>query len=177
MSKIGKQQISIPEKVKIHLIKKMLNVKGPKGELVMRTFDDLISLEINESYIKLFPKKTTKTSRAIWGLTRALINNMVIGVSKGFSKKLEINGIGYKASVNHGLLTLTLGFSHDIIYQVPRNVNIQCIKNIVEVSGCDKQLIGQVCADIKNMKKYEPYKSKGIKCQGEFTLTKQGKRK
>ncbi|EDV18574.1 hypothetical protein TRIADDRAFT_34975, partial [Trichoplax adhaerens] len=105
------------------------------------------------------------------------INNMVIGVNEGFVKKLEINGVGYKVNIDSDLLILTLGYSHDIIYPIPQGVSIKCVKNIIEVSGCDKQLVGQVCADIRSLRKPEPYKGKGIKYEDEVILRKEGKKK
>ena len=176
MSKIGKQQINIPDKVTVGLEKNYLKAKGPKGELGMHIFDS-INVELNDKYISVSPKEISKKTKSLWGLSRSLINNMVIGVNDGFTKKLEINGVGYKANVDSDLLILTLGYSHDIIYPVPQDVSIKCTKNIIEVSGCDKQLVGQVCADIRSLRKPEPYKGKGIKYEDEIILRKEGKKK
>ena len=176
MSKIGKQHINIPDKVKVTLDDSNLVVQGPKGELSMKMFDS-INLELNDARITLTPKKMTKKVKALWGLTRALINNMVTGVIEGFTKRLEINGIGYKANMDGNLLILSLGYSHDIIYPIPDNINVKCEKNKIEVTGYDKQLVGQVCADIRSLKKPEPYKGKGIKYENEVILRKAGKKK
>lgn len=176
MSKIGKQQINIPTKVYVHFAGNSLSVKGPKGELSMTMFEP-INLEMNSNWIRVTPKELTKKNKSIWGLARSLVNNMVIGVSEGFSKKLEINGVGYKASIDDNLLILTLGFSHDIVYPIPKGINVKCVKNVIEVSGIDKQLVGQVCADIRSFRKPEPYKGKGIKYEDETILRKEGKKK
>ena len=176
MSKIGKQQINIPDKVTVGFDKNYLNIKGPKGELGMHMFDS-INVELNEKYISVYPKEISKKTKSLWGLSRSLINNMVIGVNEGFVKKLEINGVGYKVNIDSNLLILTLGYSHDIVYPIPQGVTIRCTKNIIDVSGCDKQLVGQVCADIRSLRKPEPYKGKGIKYEDEIILRKEGKKK
>jgi large subunit ribosomal protein L6 len=176
MSKIGKQQIKIPGQVKINFEDDFLVVKGPKGELSMNVFDS-ISLKLNDDNIVLSPKTITKKVKSLWGLTRSLINNMVIGVTDGFVKKLEINGVGYKVNIDDDLLILALGYSHDIIYPIPEGVSVKCTKNTIEVSGCDKQLVGQVCADIRSLRKPEPYKGKGIKYENEVIVRKEGKKK
>ncbi len=177
MSKIGKQHINIPDKVKVTLDNHNLVIHGPKGELNMRVFDT-INAELGDAKIILTPKEITKKIKSLWGLARSLINNMVIGVVEGFTKRLEISGVGYKVGMDGDLLILTLGYSHEIIYPVPENIEIKCIKNnLIEVTGCDKQLVGQVCADIRSLRKPEPYKGKGIKYENEVILRKEGKKK
>ena len=176
MSKIGKQHINIPEKVKVTLNNSNLVVNGPKGELSMKMFDS-INLELSDTKIILIPKEITKKVKSLWGLARALINNMVIGVAEGFTKRLEINGVGYKANMDGDLLILNLGYSHEIIYPIPSDVQVKCEKNKIEVTGCDKQLVGQICADIRSLRKPEPYKGKGIKYENEIILRKEGKKK
>lgn len=176
MSKIGKQQINIPAEVVIRLEERSILVKGPRGELSMDVFGS-IDLKLDNNCIILSPKIITKKVKSLWGLSRSLINNMVIGVTKGFIKKLEINGVGYKANIDGDLLILALGYSHDIIYPIPQGIDIKCIKNIIEVTGCDKQLVGQVCADIRSLRKPEPYKGKGIKYTDELIIRKEGKKK
>ncbi len=176
MSKIGKQQIKIPGQVKINFEDDFLVVKGPKGELSMNVFDS-INLKLNEDSIVLSPKTITKKVKSLWGLTRSLINNMVIGVTDGFVKKLEINGVGYKVNMDGDLLILALGYSHDIVYPIPEGVSVKCTKNTIEVIGCDKQLVGQVSADIRSLRKPEPYKGKGIKYENEVIVRKEGKKK
>ena len=177
MSKIGKQHVNIPDKVKITLDDSNLVVQGPKGELSMRMFN-AINLKLNDAEVILSPKEMTKKVKSLWGLARTLVNNMVIGVVEGFTKRLEINGVGYKANMDGDLLILTLGYSHEIIYPIPKDIEIKCIKNnLIEVTGCDKQLVGQVCADIRSLRKPEPYKGKGIKYENEVILRKEGKKK
>ena len=176
MSKIGKQHINIPDKVKVTLDNSNLVVHGPKGELSMKMFDS-INLELSDAKIILTPKEITKKVKSLWGLARALINNMVIGVVEGFTKRLEINGVGYKANMDSDLLILNLGYSHEVIYPIPSDVQVKCEKNKIEVTGCDKQLVGQVCADIRSLRKPEPYKGKGIKYENEIIIRKEGKKK
>jgi large subunit ribosomal protein L6 len=177
MSKIGKQHIGISDKVQVTFKDSNLMVKGPKGELSMQMFDS-INLEIKDSKVILTPKELTKKVKSLWGLARSLVNNMIIGVGEGFTKKLEINGVGYRASIDGDLLVLTLGYSHDIIYPIPEKVEVKCLKNtLISVTGCDKQLVGQVCADIRSLRKPEPYKGKGIKYENEVILRKEGKKK
>jgi len=176
MSRIGKQKVSIPKDVNIRFKDDYLNVTGPNGQLQIKMFKS-INLEICDDSIQLTLKKEVKKEKAIWGLARSLVNNMVVGVSQGFAKKLEINGVGYKAHIKPGFLILALGFSHDIIYPIPQNISITCLKNIIKISGCDKQLVGQVSADIRSLRKPEPYKGKGIKYVNEEILRKEGKKK
>merc|ERR1712151_92075 len=128
----------------------------------MEIFDS-IKVELSDSVISVTLKHNSKSNKPLWGLSRSLINNMVIGVKEGFAKKLEINGVGYRANIDSNFLVLTLGYSHDIIYSIPSGVNVKCTKNIIEVSGYDKQLVGQVSVDIRSLRKPEPYKGKGIK--------------
>lgn len=176
MSKIGKQKINIPKNVNVQIQSNILSVKGPKGNLKIFTFESL-NFEIFDSYIKVTPKEITKKSRAVWGLARALVNNMIIGVHKGFKKSLIINGVGYKANIYGDILILSLGFSHEIMYSIPKTICIECVKNTIKISGCDKQLVGQVSADIKKFRKLDPYKGKGIKYEDESILRKTGKKK
>jgi len=176
MSRIGKQQLNIPATVKVLYKDRNLTISGPNGTLTLQT-SNLIGYKITNTTINLFPTKTTKKTKSIWGLSRSLVNNMIIGVSQGFSKKLEVNGVGYKAHVKQDLLILTLGFSHDIIYPIPQHIIIKCFKNIIEISGCDKQLIGQISADIRSMRKPEPYNGKGIRYMNELIIKKEGKKK
>lgn len=176
MSRIGKQKIGIPENVNVHSKDNYIEVVGPNGRLHMKILNS-IHVEICSQFVQLTPKKEVKKNKSIWGLTRSLINNMVVGVSQGFTKKLEINGVGYKAHTKSEFLILTLGFSHDIIYPIPQNISITCLKNIITISGCNKQLVGQVSADIRGLRKPEPYKGKGIKYVDETIIRKEGKKK
>jgi len=176
MSRIGKQQINLPSEVNITFNNGYVEVRGPLGQLSMKLLDS-VEIQKNDRNIKLSLKGESKTGKAMWGLSRSLINNMVVGVSKGFTKKLEINGVGYKASTISDFLVLTLGYSHDIMYPIPNGISIKCNKNFIEVSGYDKQLVGQVSANIRSLRKPEPYKGKGIKYENEIILRKEGKKK
>jgi large subunit ribosomal protein L6 len=176
MSKIGKQAISLPENVKVLMKDGFVFVEGPKGKLDFKVSDSL-SVKINDNLLSVVPKSNVKNIRPLWGLSRAIINNLVVGVSSGFLKKLEINGVGYKAVMDDRLLILTLGYSHEIMYPVPENIEIKVEKNNVFISGIDKQLVGQVAADIRSLRKPEPYKGKGIKYADEIIVRKEGKKK
>lgn len=176
MSKIGKKQVNLPKEVQIEIKDSSVLIKGPKGELNMVMFDS-INLVLGDACLILSPKIVSKKSKALWGLARSLINNMVIGVTQGFVKKLEINGVGYKVAIDDNVLMFALGYSHDIAYPIPCGIDIKCIKNIIEVSGINKQLVGQVSADIRSLRKPEPYKGKGIKYEDEVIIRKEGKKK
>jgi large subunit ribosomal protein L6 len=176
MSKIGKQKIKISNKLKVNIDNNYLTIKGPNGKLSIN-FPNSINITIDDLILTVSPKIITKKIKPLWGLMRSLVNNMVTGVTDGFVKKLEIHGVGYKASINDNLLLMSLGYSHNIIYPLPLGISITCIKNIIKVSGCDKHLVGQVCADIRNLRKPEPYKGKGIRYQNEIIIKKEGKKK
>lgn len=176
MSRIGKQPIHIPNDVSVSVVKDQFVAKGTKGTLKV-LIENSISIDITSNSIIVSPKDTLKNTKAMWGLVRSLINNAVTGVSKGFSKNLEIHGVGYKATVNSGVLILSLGYSHDIVYPITNDVSIKCLKNVIEVTGCDKQIVGQVCANIRSLRKPEPYKGKGIRYQNEVVSIKEGKKK
>lgn len=175
MSRIGKQIITIPDKVTVKQNGAEIEVKGPKGEL--RTeFLDFVGFEISEKEITVTRKDETKQSRSIHGLSRALLNNMVIGVSEGYSKTLEIVGVGYRAELKGTNLLLNLGYSHPIYFMPPDGITFECPNpNTIIISGIDKQLVGQVAAKIRSFKKPEPYKGKGVKYQGEYIRRKAGK--
>ena len=177
MSKIGKQSVCFDKTVEIVLSdNNSLNVKGPKGELSMDVSDSL-NYSIADGKIDISPKKVNKATKQLWGTTRALINNMVIGVTECFTKKLQIVGVGYKSKIEDNMLVLSLGFCHDIAYVIPENLKITCNKNIIEVTGCDKQLVGQVASELRSLRKPEPYKGKGIMYEGENIIRKEGKKK
>jgi len=175
MSRIGKKPIEIPESVEVKIDKQKVTVKGPKGELI-RDVRPEIKIEIKDNNIVLMPKTQTKNSRAFWGLERSLLQNMVIGVEKGFEKKLEIRGIGYKARIEDKKLVLELGFSHDINIAIPQNIDVLVEKNIITVSGIDKVKVGQFAATTKRQKKPDAYKGKGIRYFGEEIKLKPGKK-
>jgi large subunit ribosomal protein L6 len=176
MSRIGKKLIEIPQGVKVETTEKEIKVSGPKGEL-KQTIHPEIKVEIKDGKIFVSPKtELSKKGRGLWGLYRALISNMVTGVSKGFEKKLEIEGVGFKANVEGENLVLNLGFTNPVkIAKIP-GVNFLVEKNVVTVSGPDKERVGHMAALIRKQKKAEPYKGKGIKYQGEKIRRKEGKK-
>ncbi len=175
MSRIGKQPIKIPEGVEVKLDNDSIAVKGPKGALELK-LDKQIKVEIEDDFIKLTPVKKTEQSSALWGLMRALIANMIKGVLEGFEKKLEIVGVGYRAEAQGENITLNMGFSHPVKLSIPSGITINVEKNIITVSGIDKQLVGQFAADIRAVKPPEPYKGKGIKYIDEVVRRKAGKK-
>ncbi len=179
MSKIGKINISIPEKVKVILSGNIINIEGPLGKKTLNIDVEMFDLKINEGKeVSIKPKTNNQNTKRLWGMNRSLINNAIIGTSKGYEKILELSGVGYRASLKGNLLNLQLGFSHDINYDIPDGVKIQVEKqNILKISGTDKQQVGMVAAEIKSIRPPEPYKGKGIKEQGQYILRKEGKKK
>jgi large subunit ribosomal protein L6 len=174
MSRIGKLPIKIPSGVTITVDKDEVTVTGPKGELKQFTMPDIvIKQEADELLISR--NNDEQQNRAKHGLMRALINNMVIGVSQGFTRKLEINGVGYRVALQGADLKFNLGFSHDVIYKMPAGVTANIEQNIITLTGISKQQVGQVAAEIRALKKPEPYKGKGIKYVGERLIRKSGK--
>lgn len=175
MSRIGKKPILIPEKVEVKIDDRKVTVKGPKGEL-FKEFHPDIAIEIKEGNILVSPKAENKQVRALWGLTRALLSNMVKGVTESFEKKLEIEGVGFKAQATGDTLELFVGFSHPVKIKAPENVNFLVEKNIITVSGNDLEKVSQTAAKIRKAKPAEPYKGKGIKYMGEVIRRKAGKK-
>jgi large subunit ribosomal protein L6 len=175
MSKIGKQPINIPAGVEIKIDGRFVIAKGPKGEL-KREVPKEIKVEIKEKEIIVSPGLETKRTNALWGLTRALIFNLVKGVSDGFGKRLEIQGVGYKAVLQGSKLVLSLGFSHPVEIEEAEGVKFAVEKNIIVITGPDKEKVGQVAASIRALKKPEPYKGKGIRYVGEIVRRKAGKK-
>ena len=174
MSRIGKQPIPIADNVDVAIDGASVSVKGPKGELSMEVHPEIIVEKRGESII-VSPKKD-KSSSALWGLTRALVANMVHGVTEGYEKRLEIEGVGYRAHVEGKNLVMQLGFSHLIEFPIPENISISVEGNAIDVSGIDKSLVGQAAAKIRAFKKPEPYKGKGIHYKGEHIRRKVGKK-
>jgi large subunit ribosomal protein L6 len=175
MSRIGKQPISVGEKVTVKLDGKLVDVKGPKGNL-QYTINEGVNAEVSGKEINVtVEKENDKKLRSLWGLTRTLINNMVVGVTDGFEKDLEFNGVGYKAAVSGNTLTLNLGYSHPIDYNLPKGVEAKVLKNVITISGCSKELVGFVAAKVRSFRPPEPYKGKGIKYQNEVIIRKAGK--
>ena len=179
MSKIGKINISIPDTVKVALSGNVINIEGPLGKKSMNIDLDLFNLNIKEGKeISIKPKKINQNSKRLWGMNRSLINNAIIGSSKGYEKTLELVGVGYRATLKGKQLNLQLGFSHDIIFDIPEGVKISVEKQtIIKINGADKQQIGMVVSKIKSFRPPEPYKGKGIKEKGQYILRKEGKKK
>ncbi|GAA4755496.1 50S ribosomal protein L6 [Sphingomonas daechungensis] len=178
MSRIGKKPIAIPAGVTATVESGTLTVKGPKGTLAMQLLDDLVKYEIAEDEIRVTPLTQAQRNRAAWGMQRTNVQNLVTGVTEGFSKKLLISGVGYRAQAQGKNLKLQLGYSHDVNFAVPEGVDVKTPdQNTVEISGIDKQKVGQVAAEIRRWRKPEPYKGKGIKYDGEFIFRKEGKKK
>ncbi len=177
MSKIGKKPIEIPTGITVSFDEKKngISVKGSKGELYFEV-DFNVQVEIRDNQIILSVKKETKKSLALWGLSRALIANMVLGVEKGYEKQLELHGVGHKATQTGKNITLNLGFSHPVVFEAPEGIELKVEKNVITISGIDKQLVGQIAADIRSKKKPEPYKGKGIRYVGEQVRRKVGKK-
>lgn len=175
MSKIGRQPIIIPAGAEVRIDGRFVFAKGPKGES-QKEIPEEIKAEIKDGQIIIKPAKETKRTNALWGLTRSLLANLIEGVIRGFEKKLEIEGVGYRANVQGEKLVLSLGFSHPVEMLSPKGIKLQVEKNIITVSGIDKELVGQTAANIRALKKPEPYKGKGIRYQGEIVRRKAGKK-
>jgi large subunit ribosomal protein L6 len=177
MSRIGKRPVPLPSGVTATTEGQILSVKGPKGTLSLQMRDE-IRYDISEDGISVQPANETKQARAFWGMQRTLVQNLVTGVSEGFTKVLEITGVGYRATAQGKSLRLQLGYSHDVNVDVPEGIEIKTPDNTtVEVSGIDRQKVGQVAAEIRRWRKPEPYKGKGIKYRGEYIFRKEGKKK
>lgn len=177
MSRIGKKAVPIPAGVTASMEDGTLSVKGPKGELKM-PMSDLISYEMKDEGLMVKPANESKAARAFWGMQRTLVQNLVTGVTEGFTKVLEITGVGYRANSQGKTLKLQLGYSHDVDFAIPEGIDIKTPDNTtVEISGIDKQKVGQVAAEIRRWRKPEPYKGKGIKYRGEYIFRKEGKKK
>jgi len=178
MSRIGKKPVAMPSGVSANVEGQTLTVKGPKGTLSMQLLDDLVKYEVGDGEIRVTPITDAQRNRAAWGMQRTNVQNLVTGVTEGFTKVLEITGVGYRAAAQGKNLRLQLGYSHDVNYPVPEGVDIKTPDpNTVEISGIDKQKVGQVAAEIRRWRKPEPYKGKGIKYRGEFIFRKEGKKK
>ena len=179
MSKIGKINISIPEKVKVALAGNILNIEGPLGKSSINIDLDIFNLDIKEGKeISLKPKKLDQNIKRLWGMNRSLINNAVLGSSKGYEKILELVGVGYRASLKGNILNLQLGYSHDINFEIPAGIKITVEKQTtLRITGNDKQQVGALASKIKTLRKIEPYKGKGIREKGQYVLKKEGKKK
>ena len=180
MSKIGKKNIIIPKDSSIKIEGSSLTISGPKGSKILTINDKIFSSKLNESEFQIQPlqKKIDKKTSVMWGTYRSLINNAVTGVSHGHEKILELSGVGFRANLKGEILNLQIGFSHDVNFKVPKEIKITVEKQtIIKINGVDKELVSKIASDIKNLKPVEPYKAKGIKERGQFTLRKEGKKK
>ncbi len=177
MSRIGKKAVPVPAGVTASISGQQVSVKGPKGEL-KTILNEQVLVKMEEGAVRVDPRDQTKLARSSWGMSRTLVANMVKGVTEGFSKSLEINGVGYRAALNGKVLQLNLGYSHDVNYDVPPGIEIKVTKPTeIIVSGIDKQRVGQVAAEIREYRGPEPYKGKGVKYANEKIFRKEGKKK
>jgi large subunit ribosomal protein L6 len=177
MSRIGRKAVAVPSGVTAGIEGQTVKVKGPKGALELVLHDDVVA-RLDDGAIKIEPRAETRRARAMWGLARSLVANVIAGVTKGFERRLEITGVGYRAAVQSKNLQLSLGYSHEVLYPIPDGIAIATPRPVeIVVSGIDKQKVGQVAAEIRDYRPPEPYKGKGIKYAGEFIFRKQGKKK
>ncbi|WP_106638752.1 50S ribosomal protein L6 [Allosphingosinicella vermicomposti] len=177
MSRIGKRPVTIPAGVTASTEGQVLSVKGPKGTLTLQMLDE-VTYAIEDGGISVQPANNSKRSRSFWGMQRTMVQNLVTGVTEGFSKTLEITGVGYRANAQGKTLKLQLGYSHDVNIPVPEGIEVKTPDTTtVEISGIDRQKVGQVAAEIRRWRKPEPYKGKGIKYRGEYIFRKEGKKK
>tara|TARA_B100002052_G_scaffold94388_1_gene87070 strand:- start:28 stop:567 length:540 start_codon:yes stop_codon:yes gene_type:complete len=179
MSKIGKINIAIPDKVKVVLNGNLLNVEGPLGKKSLNIDTSIFDLKIDEGKsVSIKPKNINPDTKRLWGMNRSLLNNAIIGTSKGYTKTLELSGVGYRASLKGKQLSMQLGFSHDVNFDIPDTIKILVEKQtIIKITGSDKQEVGMIASKIKSYRPPEPYKGKGIKEQGQYILRKEGKKK
>ncbi len=181
MSRIGKYPVEIPQGVEVHITGQTIKAKGKLGELQLVMHDEVAAVvedADSKKVVRLTPKSDSRVARQIWPTTRTLVNNLVEGVSKGYNKKLEIHGVGYRANLQGTDLVLALGFSHEVRFAIPKGIKIEVEKQTqLSISGIDKQQVGQVAAVIRGYKKPEPYKAKGIRYTDEYIVRKEGKKK
>ena len=177
MSRLGKKPVSVPKGVTVSVNGQTVKAKGAKGELAFLVPEN-VELKQDGELLVVNPRDTTKQAQANWGLSRAMLNNIILGASEGFSKRLEINGVGYRAAIQGKSLNLSLGYSHEVLYAIPDGVKIETPKPTeIIISGTDKQKVGQVAAEIRSYRRPEPYKGKGVKYAGEVIFRKEGKKK
>ena len=177
MSRIGKKPVSLPDGVTASVSGQTVEVKGPKGTRSFTATDD-VTLSMEDGAVSVTPRGKSKRARQQWGMSRTQVQNLVTGVTDGFKKELEINGVGYRAQMQGNTLKLNLGYSHDVDFEVPAGVTVTAPKNTqIVVEGIDQQLVGQVAANIREWRKPEPYKGKGIKYVDEYIFRKEGKKK
>ena len=177
MSRIGKRPVAVPSGITANVEGQTVKIKGPKGALQVVLHDD-VAVKLEDGQIKVDPRFETKRARSQWGTSRTLIANLIAGVTKGFEQRLEINGVGYRASVQGKNLQIALGYSHDIVYPIPEGITIATPRPVeIVITGSDRQKVGQVAAEIRDYRPPEPYKGKGIKYAGERIFRKEGKKK
>ncbi|MFC3528552.1 50S ribosomal protein L6 [Paracoccus mangrovi] len=177
MSRIGKKPVALPKGVTAEIKGQTIEVKGPKGTRSFTATDD-VTLVLDEGTVTVTPRGTSKRARQQWGMTRSMVENLTVGVSEGFKKELEIQGVGYRANMQGKILKLSLGYSHEVNFEAPEGVTITSPKQTeIVVEGIDQQLVGQVAADIREWRRPEPYKGKGIRYKGEVVFRKEGKKK
>ncbi|MDF3853529.1 50S ribosomal protein L6 [Paracoccus sp. P2] len=177
MSRIGKKPVALPKGVTAEIKGQTIEVKGPKGSRSFTATDD-VTLAVEEGAVKVTPRGQSKRARQQWGMTRSMVENLTVGVSEGFKKELEIQGVGYRAQMQGKTLKLSLGYSHDVNFETPEGVTISAPKQTeIVVEGIDQQLVGQVAANIREWRRPEPYKGKGIRYKGEVVFRKEGKKK
>ena len=177
MSRIGKKPVDLPSGVEANVSGQKVTVKGPKGQREFTATDD-VTISVEDGAVSVEPRGKSKRARQQWGMSRTMVANMVQGVTAGFKKELEIVGVGYRAAINGSTLKLSLGYSHEVNYEVPQGVTVTCPKQTeIVIEGDDPQLVGQVAANIREWRRPEPYKGKGIRYKGEFIFRKEGKKK
>ena len=177
MSRIGKKPVAIPSGVEVKIDGQTVKAKGSKGELEVTLVDD-VTVEMTDDGVVVAPVGESKRARSMWGMSRTLVSNIFVGVTEGYKKELEINGVGYRAAIKGNNLSLQLGLSHDVDYPLPEGIKIECPSQTeIVVSGIEKQVVGQVAAEIRSYRPPEPYKGKGIKYKDEYIFRKEGKKK
>lgn len=177
MSRIGKKPVELPAGVSASVSGQTVEVKGPKGTKHFNATDD-VTIAVDGNLVKITPRGTSKRARQQWGMSRSMVANLVTGVTSGFKRELEITGVGYRAAIQGNVLKLSLGYSHEVNFEVPEGVTVTCPKQTeIVVEGDDAQRVGQVAANIREWRKPEPYKGKGIKYKGEYIFRKEGKKK
>jgi large subunit ribosomal protein L6 len=177
MSRIGKKPVPLPKGVTAQVEGQTISVKGPKGELTLTLVDD-VTVTLGDDGLEVAPRDDSKRARSMWGMSRSLVDNIVTGVADGFTRTLEINGVGYRAALRGKELQLQLGYSHDVLYPIPDGIQIVCPKPTeIVISGIDRAQVGQVAAEIRRYRKPEPYKGKGVKYSNETIFRKEGKKK
>lgn len=177
MSRIGKKPVAVPSGVEVKVDGQTVKAKGSKGELEITLVDD-VTVELTDDGVVVSPVGETKRARSMWGMSRTLVSNIFVGVTEGYKKELEINGVGYRAAIKGKNLSLQLGLSHDVDYPLPEGIKIECPSQTeIVVSGIEKQVVGQVAAEIRSYRPPEPYKGKGIKYKDEYIFRKEGKKK